>query len=247
MTARLSDSLQPLAQVEIAAADALLVRFANRIDRKINAQVLALRDVLQQRQQSGQWPWLLELAPAYHSLLVQLDIRHILPDAAQHQLQQLLAQPALVLQLQAATPASKPDTIHQIDVCYHPEFAADLQAIASAANLSVAEVIALHTQPTYHVYALGFAPQFAYLGDVPEPLRMPRLATPRQQVPAGSVAIANQQTAIYPRTSPGGWQLIGRAVSWPQLQAGDQVRFRSISLSHYQQAAAAIHSASARE
>lgn len=246
MTARLSDSQQPLAQVEIAAADALLVRFANRIDRKINAQVLALRDVLQQRQQSGQWPWLLELAPAYHSLLVHLDIRHILPDAAQHQIQQLLAQPELVLQLQAAMPASKPDTIHQIDVCYHPKLAADLQVIASAANLSVAEVIALHTQPTYHVYALGFAPQFAYLGDVPEPLRLPRLATldNRFQPERGYCQSANSDLSAH---LAGGWQLIGRAVSWPQLQAGDQVRFRSISLSHYQQAAAAIHSASARE
>ena len=73
------------------------------------------------------------------------------------------------------------------------------------------------------------------MGDVVEALRRERHATPRQRVPRGSVAIAGQQTALYPQTSPGGWQLLGRACRWPQLHAGDQVRFVAIARNVYEQ------------
>ena len=95
-------------------------------------------------------------------------------------------------------------------------------------------MVALHAAATYEVLFPGFAPGFAYLGEVPERLRVPRLATPRTRVPAGSVAIAGPMTAIYPQASPGGWRLIGRAdvrlfdpAATPPalLRAGDRVRF----------------------
>ena len=95
----------------------------------------------------------------------------------------------------------------------------------------------MHCSQVYNAYATGFAPGFCYLGDTPEPLAVPRLATPRRAVPAGSVALADRQTAVYPSASPGGWRLIGRcplelfnlSKSPPALIAvGDRVSFKPI-------------------
>jgi inhibitor of KinA len=96
----------------------------------------------------------------------------------------------------------------------------------------------LHSSQTYHAYFLGFAPGFAYLGDLPDSLATPRLATPRKKVPAGSVAIAGKQTAVYPFATPGGWNLLGRTPlrmfqverqPMELLDLGDEVRFRPIT------------------
>ena len=104
-------------------------------------------------------------------------------------------------------------------------------------KISVDEVIEIHQQQEYRVYAIGFAPGFAYLGEVDERIAAPRLATPRQKVPRGAVAIADRQTAVYPAVSPGGWNLIGLCPtrmfnpendpSMP-VQVGDRVRFAAI-------------------
>jgi len=99
-------------------------------------------------------------------------------------------------------------------------------------------VIDLHTGTDYRVYAIGFAPGFAYLGEVDERIAAPRLATPRARVARGSVGIAERQTAVYPSDSPGGWNLIGRcpvplfdARAHPPMpvSVGDTVRFESVS------------------
>jgi KipI family sensor histidine kinase inhibitor len=113
----------------------------------------------------------------------------------------------------------------------------DLDEVARATGLAVDEVVRRHAAPTYRVYLLGFAPGFAYLGDVDEALRLPRRPSPRTRVPAGSVAIAGAQTAVYPLATPGGWHLLGRtdAAAWdvardpPALLAvGDRVRFVAV-------------------
>jgi KipI family sensor histidine kinase inhibitor len=113
----------------------------------------------------------------------------------------------------------------------------DLEATASELGLTPADVVALHAGTPYEVLFLGFAPGFAYLGELPEALVVPRLATPRTHVPAGSVAIADAMTAVYPRPSPGGWRLLGRtdvvlfdasAVPPSRLQPGDRVRFEPV-------------------
>jgi inhibitor of KinA len=126
------------------------------------------------------------------------------------------------------------DRIVEIPVRYGGQDGPDLEAVAATIGRSVSDVIGLHVTATYRVLFLGFAPGFAYLGPVPEPLALPRRASPRELVPAGSVAIAGGQTAVYPRRMPGGWHLIGRtdAVLWAidrrepsLLAAGDRVRF----------------------
>ena len=96
-----------------------------------------------------------------------------------------------------------------LPVFYHPSVAPDLEWLADNKGLSVDDIISAHSGTTYFAYATGFAPGFCYLGSLPDELATPRLATPRARVPAGTVAIADAQTAVYPCDSPGGWRLIG--------------------------------------
>jgi KipI family sensor histidine kinase inhibitor len=114
----------------------------------------------------------------------------------------------------------------------------DLEAAARATGLSPAEVVDLHAGTTYAVYMLGFLPGFAFLGDVAPALRLPRRAEPRTRVPRGAVAVAGQQTAVYPQESPGGWNLLGRCPvplfdarrAPPALLApGDRITFEPVS------------------
>jgi KipI family sensor histidine kinase inhibitor len=113
----------------------------------------------------------------------------------------------------------------------------DLDAVAARTGLSVTEVVATHAAPDYVVAFCGFAPGFAYLTGLPPALQLPRRAEPRSTVPAGSVGVAGEFTGVYPRSSPGGWQLLGRttATLWdpaaasPALLApGTRVRFRPV-------------------
>ena len=138
----------------------------------------------------------------------------------------------------AASPDSAADsvapTLHELRVRYGGDEGPDLDAVASELRLRPADVIELHATPEYEVLFLGFAPGFAYLGEVDARLVVPRLATPRVRVPAGSVAITGTMTAVYPQPSPGGWRILGRTderlfdpASLPpaRLRPGDRVRF----------------------
>ncbi|MEE4166040.1 MAG: 5-oxoprolinase subunit PxpB [Desulfocapsaceae bacterium] len=126
----------------------------------------------------------------------------------------------------------------EIPTCYDPEFADDLVEIAGKAGLSVDEAVALHTSRTYRVYAMGFCAGYAYMGDLPEPLRQPRRQSPRTRIPVGSLAVADFMTCVYPLSMPGGWHIIGRCpipLFTPDdqenptlLKAGDQVRFTPV-------------------
>ena len=145
---------------------------------------------------------------------------------------------ALAIRLQTAWNAGstvqKTGRLVEIPVTYGGEFGPDLHVVAAHSGLSAAEVVRRHSTAEYLVYFLGFQPGFAYLGGLDPQLATPRRSEPRLAVPAGSVAIGGAQTAIYPATSPGGWQLIGHtdlhlfdpAANPPSLlQAGDRVRF----------------------
>ncbi|NBH03382.1 5-oxoprolinase subunit PxpB, partial [Amycolatopsis sp. SID8362] len=121
-----------------------------------------------------------------------------------------------------------------LDVVYDGE---DLDLIAADAGISADAVVELHTEAVYTVAFTGFAPGFGYLTGLPEPLRQPRLESPRTRVPAGSVGLAGEFTGVYPRESPGGWRLLGHTSATlfdphadpPALFApGDRVRFRSV-------------------
>lgn len=129
-----------------------------------------------------------------------------------------------------------------LPVYYSPETGVDLEALAARAGISIEAVISIHSGAEYRVYAIGFAPGFAYLGQVDERIAAPRLATPRLKVPRGAVAIADRQTAVYPAVSPGGWNLIGRCptrmfdpLATPPMPVavGDRVRFEPVSRARF--------------
>jgi inhibitor of KinA len=138
----------------------------------------------------------------------------------------------------------EPARLIEIPVCYDGEdFAPDLCAVGDAVGLTARRVVELHSGCEYEVAFLGFAPGFAYLGDVPEVLRVARLDTPRVSVPAGSVAIARRYTGVYPAATPGGWRLIGRTPvrmfdalreRASLLEPGDRVRFVPISRERFE-------------
>jgi len=137
----------------------------------------------------------------------------------------------------------------EIAVCYDPTFGIDLKSISERTHLSIDAVVEAHHSRDYRVLATGFVPGFAYLGETDPRLHLPRLDVPRTRIPAGSVAIAENQTVIYPKQTPGGWHIIGRMpgsiVSFTnqsihtQLSMGKSVRFRSISLAEFQRLEAA--------
>ncbi|OPX54230.1 sensor histidine kinase inhibitor, KipI family [Oceanospirillum multiglobuliferum] len=213
--------------IETASVNTLIIYFAHTPSVKVSALIANAAEKIKQ-----QLPAVTDLIPAYTSLLVCYDLLKI--DAAQLRLQ--LEQILQNLELDSL-PANSGKLL-EIPVYYSTETGIDLLPLAKAKNLSVEEVIALHCGQEYRVAAIGFAPGFAYLGDLPEALAQARHSTPRLSVPAGSVAIANRQTAVYPLTSPGGWHLIGRTTtamfdrSLPSLcpvKMGDRVRFYSIS------------------
>ena len=177
---------------------------------------------------------LVDLVPSYASLLIIYDPLRTDHLSVAHRVREAVAN-------SVGTGASEGRTV-VLPVYYHPEVGEDLPTLAERAGLSTDEVVALHSGGEYRVYAIGFAPGFAYLGQVDERIAAPRLATPRQKVPRGAVAIADRQTAVYPAVSPGGWNLIGRCpvrMFDPQaepimpVQVGDIVRFEAIGRQEY--------------
>ena len=122
----------------------------------------------------------------------------------------------------------------EIPVEYGGESGPDLDAVAAAMRLAPDDVVARHSAREYRVFMVGFLPGFGYLGEVDPAIAAPRHASPRLRVPPGSVGIAGRQTGVYPQTSPGGWQLVGRTTTKPfdaarapasLLAPGDRVRF----------------------
>jgi inhibitor of KinA len=172
------------------------------------------------------WPWLVDVVQAYASVGVYFDLD-----------QMDFAAVAAALTHQAArhdaeVPAGK---LHLIPCCY--ELALDLERVAGHAGLAVADVVRLHSETVYTVYAIGFCPGFPYLGYLPAALSdMPRLATPRLRVEAGSVGLTGRQTGIYTEPRPGGWNLVGRTplqlvdvvAGYFPLRTGDRVQFEPI-------------------
>lgn len=204
------------------------------VDDRVNEEALQRLCAMQNALQDNSPPWLLEKVVSYVSLYVVFDPCQISRFAVQQWLRELWQQAMLVDVVAAA--------VHVLPVLYDEEYCPDLAVVAAMKGLSVEQVITLHQSSIYRVYALGFAPGFAYLGDVDEQLCVPRLPTPRRRIPAGSVAIAERQTAVYPSASPAGWHVLGLCpiALQPRLpglsspfQVGDEVRFEAIDKSRF--------------
>jgi len=179
--------------------------------------------------------WLVDVVQAYTSVAVFYDLDRITSDGATERVRELGAQTA-------TAPAALPSRLHRIPCCY--EFQLDLARVATQTGLSPEEVIRLHREIEYTVYAIGFCPGFPYLGYLPPALcGVPRLEKPRLRVEAGSVGLTGRQTGIYTEPRPGGWNLIGRtplelvnvADSYFPLRTGDRVLFQRIDDAEFRQ------------
>jgi len=225
-------------QIHQAGEDSLLIYLAAVANPQVLSQVQWLQQ--QVRQQLGDL--LLDVVPSYNSLLLIYDFLQLDQSQLLRCIEDLLAQLAAMTQQKHC--AAAPESGRQIELpCYYSsETGPDLVIIAKQHQLSICDLIKIHSTQLYQVYAIGFAPGFAYLGWVDPRIATPRLHTPRLKVPAGSVAIADRQTAVYPATSPGGWNLLGNCPvrlfdlqKQPSmiLQTGDAVRFVPIERAEY--------------
>lgn len=212
-----------------AGEQGLVIEFGNEIHPETNRLVHNIAQALSAHSIIG----MLEVIPTYRSLLIYFDPLQISRVQLGEQIQQLIGAQATI------TERPKTDArVVRIPVCYGGEFGPDLAFVAQYNQISIGEVIQIHSSTPYQVYMLGFTPGFPYLGGMSEKIATPRLEKPRVKIPAGSVGIAGKQTGFYPVESPGGWQLIGRTpinafdANNPQpfaFAAGDYLQFVPVS------------------
>lgn len=217
---------------QIYSDQAILINFEQKIDPHINVKVQTLNKKIQTSNIAG----VTFCIPAYCSLTIGYDSAMILYAVLVEKIKRLVEQIPIVLE-------NKTSRLLKIPVCYEAAFAPDIEEVAHSKNITVQELMAIHTSRIYQVYMLGFLPGFVYMGKLPAALEVQRKATPRLRVPAGSVGLAGLQTGIYPSEAPGGWQIIGRTplslfdpnrVEPFMFQAGDKVQFEAISLSDFE-------------
>jgi inhibitor of KinA len=209
--------------LRLAGDTLLLVEFEPVIDPLVNERVVELGDAVRARRVPG----VRDVVPGYCTLGIHFD--PLRTDLAA--LERAVVSKGTDLQTITSLPAAR---VVEIEVRYGGEEGPDLEEVARFGGCTAREVIEQHCGTLYRVYMLGFVPGFVYLGRVPAAIAAPRHRVPRDQVRAGSVGIAGQQTGVYPIDSPGGWQLIGRTTAVmfdPErepaslLSAGDMVRF----------------------
>jgi len=226
--------VEPLGAVPLGDC-AVYVEFSKTLDLDVNSAVQRLATMVHGRA----LPWIRDVVPALGGIAIHFDPDHkaLTTDAMSSSL-------ALVSEcLREGLP--KDDAVLRtidVPVCYEPEFALDLAEVAALSAVTVEEAIALHSASDFRVLMIGFAPGHPYIGGLDRKLSVPRRATPRAIVPAGSVAIANDQTVVYPYAISGGWSIIGRTPltvfdaerQEPSLfAAGDRVRFKPISRAEF--------------
>ncbi len=191
-----------------------------------NRYILALAATLEAQVLTGVGA----IIPGISSLLVHFDPHCLSSKTVEHLIQNLLAEILL--------PSEDNSPIVTLPVLYGGTLGPDLEVVATLVGLTPREVVAEHCRQVYHVLAIGFAPGFPYIGPVGPALTVPRRATPRTVVPAGSVALAAGLTCVYPAALPGGWQLIGTtsvrlfdplAARPALLKAGDRIRFEPLA------------------
>ena len=213
-------------EISLVSDQACLLQFSNVISDAVADQISLVTTAL--RELVG----IIDLIPSYTTLLVVFDTSCFDCFAIQKALQGVLAS------IDWSSAGNRVSQEVVIPVYYGPEVGPDLEDVAKHCQLDTDEVIRLHSTTTYRAYAIGFTPGFAFLGNTPEALHVPRKTTPRLKVPIGSVAIAERQTAVYPSVTPGGWQILGRTpialVDWASdslalINAGDSVRFEPMT------------------
>lgn len=214
-----------------AGDSALIIELGNEISPIINYNLKKITDYLDSLNHKA----IKDLLPTYRSIIVYYDPMMISFDELKEMVEKnCAADDSQMLSLKKE--------IIEVPVLYGGEYGPDIENIASHNNLTIEEVINIHTSGEYLVYMLGFTPGFPYLGGMDKRIATPRLTTPRTKIPAGSVGIAGEQTGLYPIESPGGWQLLGRtplnffdsAKENPFIvAAGQYIKFKAITEEEY--------------
>lgn len=209
---------------------ALVMEFGNEIDKEINSKISTVVNYLKNNKFKG----IIDILPTYRSILINYD-------------PQIIKYKELVKHLNEIKTDEKEKEntsvrLVEIPTLYGGDYGPDIEFVAKNANLSVDDVIKIHSGTDYLVYMMGFLPGFTYLGGLDKRIATPRLKSPRLKIEAGSVGIASNQTGMYPVESPGGWQLIGRTPLklYDQsenppvfIQAGDYIRYIPINEKEY--------------
>lgn len=217
---------------------AVVVSFGNGIDPSVNRNVISLHQSLCRSSFRG----FVESVPAYSSLAVFYNPMEVIQTIGNFKSTFGFVEGFLEDVLAQLHPGemSEQNQVVEIPALYTGE---DLKFVADFHQLTPGEVIAIHMSRTYRVFMIGFLPGFPYLGTVDERIATPRKSSPRISVSAGSIAIAGLQTGIYPQSSPGGWQLIGRTpikIFDKQklmpciVKPGDSVRFYAIDQKEFE-------------
>jgi len=214
----------------LAAGDAAwLIELPERIDPEVNARAVQIAQAVE----AAGLP-VTDVVVGYRSVMVYVEPLSEVAPSIEGTLREIAAT--------APAQAAVSGPLVEVPVCYDDPYGPDLADVAAFGKCSVDEVIARHLAVEYRVYVVGFVPGFAYMASVDPRIAMPRRASPRLRVPAGSVAVAAGQTGIYPAETPGGWSLIGRSPIKPYdpnrrepflFHPGNRVRFRRIAESEY--------------
>lgn len=209
----------------ISGIDSLIIYFGDVISKETSSKIKKAYRCLKNQNIAG----LIEIIPSYTSIFISYDIFKYDFES----LKKLLEK-----NIDFNIEDDFEEKLITIDVYYGLEVAYDLEKIAFEKSLSIDEVIQIHSNKIYDVYTIGFLPAFAYLADVDEKISTSRLQTPRKEVPKGSVAIADNQTAVYPQNSPGGWNIVGKTAlelfdknleNLTIFEIGNKVKFNPIS------------------
>lgn len=225
-------------KIEIAGENALIIYFGEKNNARILEKVQQAEILLRQNCHDI----IVDIVASYASLLVIYDVLKCDHFHIRRQLRHYINNNSTKFIEHTQINNSTIKKLIELPAYYDVEVGPDLASLATRANLSIEQVINIHQSREYHVYAIGFAPGFAFLGDVDERIATPRLSTPRQKVPQGAIAIADRQTAVYPSESPGGWNIIGlcptlmfdiKATPTMPVSVGDRVKFKAIKKNEF--------------
>lgn len=214
--------------------ETIMIYFEQQIDPSTFKEVQKVEKYIKDQQHEA----IIEVIPSYRAIMLHIDIT-----------KQSLAKVVNELKLEQLNKLDFDENLNKVKtislpVLYGGNYGPDIQEVATHNQLSIEEVIKLHTENTYLIYMLGFMPGFPFLGGLNSKLATPRREEPRTNIPAGSVGIANNQTGLYPKQSPGGWQIIGRTpitvfdiLRTPMClyESGDYIKFYSIDESMFEQ------------
>lgn len=220
-------------ETKILNEQTIIYYFENEISRSTFNKVQYVVTYIEKQQLTS----IIEIVPSYSSIMLTIDTTIDVPKTVIAQLN------IEALDLNSISKEMEQTRIINIPVLYGDEHGPDLEEVAQHNDLSINEVVNIHSSNLYLIYLLGFMPGFPFLGGLSEKIHTPRRNEPRTKIPAGSVGIANNQTGLYPNQSPGGWQIIGQTpidvfnINREPMclyQPGDYIKFYSITQEEFE-------------